>query len=190
MRNPSKTKNGPGRFFPFAPTQVPRTVRPAESTAKPHLNVGRNPRREWKAGEPVHIVKPGPPRAAASRTLGARIVSAEYRPDHEQRVADGREHDQELRDDCDPSRRGRFARALVLAGSATFTLPRRKRAPVVIGSRWTPHYVEHIDRAAGTYVCVNPCFSDVINKSTQDALLLPVTERQQRRIDAIRNVRP
>lgn len=39
------------------PPEVPRVAPEVKDDRLP-FNVGRNPRRQWRAGEPVHILKP------------------------------------------------------------------------------------------------------------------------------------
>lgn len=62
-RQVSATKKGPGRKAPASSDrEAPRTAAAPRPLKKPIANVGRNPidrsRRVWRAGEPVHIVKP------------------------------------------------------------------------------------------------------------------------------------
>lgn len=59
LRNSSHTKTGPGRkAHASADLKAPRTqVAPVPLKRLPAI-VGREPRRIWRDGEPVHVVKP------------------------------------------------------------------------------------------------------------------------------------
>lgn len=59
MREPSHTKAGPGRKAHKSKNSAAPRTKTAPVLTKPlPANVGREPRRVWRDGEPVHIVKP------------------------------------------------------------------------------------------------------------------------------------
>lgn len=57
-KNPSHRKKGPGREpFPFPDEVKPRTLAAPESRVRLKANIGRNPRRIWREGEPITVIR-------------------------------------------------------------------------------------------------------------------------------------
>jgi hypothetical protein len=61
---------------------------------------------------------------------------------------------------------------------------------VEIGSRWHPGVIHRCDTEKGAFEVVNSTIVDsLVEERTQRALLLPLSQRQRRRIEEIRQLR-